>query len=93
MPANFLNLPDYVVVSMDQDEHDYHIKADVIPGTESCQHCGAYSVVGFGRREQMIRDLPMHGKRVGIYVNTWRISARPALKPSLKFCRMLMRSG
>lgn len=80
MPANFLNLPDYAVVAMDQDDHDYHIKVEVVSGTESCQHCGAYSLVGFGRREQMIRDLPMHGKRVGIYVNTRRYQCKTCSK-------------
>jgi len=37
-----------------------------------CPHCRSDSIVGFGRREQMVRDLPMHGKRVGLYIDTRR---------------------
>lgn len=36
--------------------------------------------VGFGRREQLIKDLPMHGKRVGIYVNTRRMKCKSCTK-------------
>lgn len=74
MPANILNLPAYNVLEIDETEHDYHIKADVaLSRPLSCPHCRSMVVVGFGKRVQMVKDLPMHGKRVGLYVNTRRM--------------------
>jgi transposase len=32
--------------------------------------------VGFGRREQLVKDLPVHGKRVGVYIDTRRFQCR-----------------
>jgi transposase len=80
MPANILNLTAYHVTHIEENEHDYHIDADVKIPPSSCPHCHSTNLVGFGRREQMIKDLPMHGRRVGIYVNTRRIQCRSCSK-------------
>jgi len=80
MPANILNLPSYAVISLDENEHDYHIDAEVKQPPSACPQCQSNGLVGFGRREQMIKDLPMHGKRVGIYVNTRRMQCRACNK-------------
>jgi len=74
MPANILNLPWYKVLGITENEHDYHIEA-VEPPT-SCPHCQSSNLVGFGRREQMVKDLPMHGRRVGLYIDTRRYRCR-----------------
>lgn len=42
----------------------------------SCPHCQSDNLVGFGRREQMVKDLPMHGRRVGLYIDTRRYQCR-----------------
>lgn len=76
MPANILNLPAYIITRIEETDHDYHVYAQVKDGPRSCGQCGSTQLVGFGRREQMIRDLPMHGKRVGIYVDTRRFRCR-----------------
>jgi transposase len=76
MPANILNLHAYAVTALDQNEHDYHINAEIKQPPSNCPLCQSDNVVGFGRREQLIRDLPMHGKRVGIYLNTRRMQCR-----------------
>jgi len=76
MPRNILNLPSYAISSIEEDDHDYHIWAEAARHPSTCQHCGHSEIVGFGRREQLIRDLPMHGKRVGIYVDTRRYRCR-----------------
>jgi transposase len=76
MPANILNLPTYIVTRIEETDHDYHVYAQVKDAPRACGQCGSTQVVGFGRREQMIRDLPMHGKRVGIYVDTRRYRCR-----------------
>jgi transposase len=80
MPANILNLPSYIVTALEQNDHDYHIDAEVRQAVTHCIHCKASNPQCFGRREQMVRDLPMHGKRVGIYVNTRRYRCRECTK-------------
>jgi transposase len=77
---DLLNLAGYEVLAVDTNEHDYHIKACVIAAQESCIHCQSSSIVGFGRREQMVRDLPTHGKRVGVYIDTRRFQCRACVK-------------
>lgn len=72
MPVNILNLPLYRVERVKEEEHDYHIAASVLHPPKACIHCKSKSFRGFGRREQLIKDLPIHGKRVGIYVLTRR---------------------
>lgn len=73
MPANILNLPAYTVTRVVETEHDYSVYATVTAETTRCPTCGSTRLSGFGRREQMVRDLPAHGKRVAIYVDTRRI--------------------
>jgi len=80
MPANILNLPAYKVTALDQDERDYHINAEVRAPPKACLHCRSENLVGFGRREQLVRDLPSHGKRVGLYVDTRRYRCRSCSK-------------
>ena len=80
MDKNILNLSQYSVLQLDEDEHDYHIYTEVIKPPHQCPYCFASNPVGFGRREQLIKDLPMHGKRVGIYVNTRRMKCKSCTK-------------
>ncbi len=59
MPANILNLPCYKVRSIQENEHDYHIDVETQEAPTSCPHCQSDNLVGFGRREQMVKDLPI----------------------------------
>jgi transposase len=79
MPANLLNLPSYVVLSL-VENHDYHIDVETKQPPTACPGCQSSNIVGFGRREQMIKDLPMHGKRVGVYINTRRMLCQVCTK-------------
>lgn len=76
MPANILNLLAYAVTRISEGEHDYHVYAETNSTPTNCPQCKGNQLVGFGRREQLIRDLPMHAKRVGIYVDTRRYRCR-----------------
>jgi len=76
MPANILNLPSYAVTALQENEHDYHIDATV-KAMPVCPHCRGSDLSGFGRREQMVHDLPSHGRRVGLYVDTRRFKCNP----------------
>lgn len=80
MPANILNLADYTVIELKQSEHDYHVDAEVKRPPVQCPLCHSEKLVGFGRREQMVKDLPMHGRRVAVYVNTRRMQCRSCNK-------------
>lgn len=80
MPANILNLPAYTVTGIEETEYDYHIDAESKQHPTICQNCGSPDIVGFGRNEQLVRDLTIHGKRVGIYVDTRRYQCRACKK-------------
>jgi transposase len=73
---NILNLKHYQVLSVEECEHDYHIRAQTTVDPDYCPHCQAHEFVRFGRKEQLVRDLPIHGKRVGIYVDTKRFRCK-----------------
>lgn len=72
MPINILNRPLLVVDSVSEDDHDYHIYAHSASTPNSCPDCNSKRIVGFGHNEKLVKDLPMHGKRVGIYFDTRR---------------------
>ena len=76
MPTNILNLPLLEVDKVTEDEHDYHIHAHSLDNPTSCPDCQSKSIVGFGRNEKLVYDLPMHGKRVGIYFDTRRFQCK-----------------
>lgn len=80
MPTNLLNLPAYTVTRVDETDHDYHVYVTVTDAPSVCRQCGSTAIVGGGRREQLVRDLPSHGKRVGIYVDTRRFRCRACSK-------------
>lgn len=80
MPTNILNLPAYTVTNIEETEHDYHINAETKAPPLKCPHCYSDNLVGFGRNEQLVRDLPIHCKRIGIYVDTRRYQCRSCNK-------------
>jgi transposase len=73
MPANILNLDAYKVLRIEHTKHDYHIAVQVSDSPKACVACGSDHLNGHGRYEQVVRDLPIHGKRVAIYVDTRRM--------------------
>ena len=73
MPANILSLPDFKVRRVEETNRDYHVYAEVSNPPSVCTACGSERLIGHGRNEQVIRDLPTHGKRLAIYVDTRRL--------------------
>lgn len=71
-----LQLPAYAVIKVEATEYDYHITAEPLESNRTCPQCSSVNAVGFGRREQMVKDLPIHGKRVGIYIDAKRFQCR-----------------
>ncbi len=76
MPTNVLKLPAYAVTALQESEHDYHVDAGV-KAMPVCPHCLGIDLSGFGRREQMVHDLPSHGRRVALYIDTRRFKCNP----------------
>ena len=79
-PPDILNLPEFRVLQVDDSGPDYHIRAETIAPPAACIHCGAASFVRYGHREQLIHDLPSHGKRVGISIDTRRYRCKDCRK-------------
>lgn len=70
VPANILNFAVYKILHVDETECDYHIRSQVAHPFVFRPSCGSDRLYRHGRNERVIRDLPIHGKRVGIYVST-----------------------
>jgi zinc-finger of transposase IS204/IS1001/IS1096/IS1165 len=71
--ANKLNLVRYNVLGTKEADYDLHIDAETASPPKACLACCSENIVGGGRQEILIKDTPMYGKRVGIYVKARRI--------------------
>lgn len=80
MHSDILNIPAYRVLQVDDSSPDYHIRAETISPHTVCIHCGGTDLVRYGHREQLIHDLPIHGKRVGIGIDTRRYRCKGCRK-------------
>jgi transposase len=76
MPINILNLSDYEITNFRETEHDYHIYARTKGPSSTCNHCGSTNTVGHGSDDVIVKDLPIHGKRVGVYIDAHRYKCR-----------------
>jgi transposase len=67
---NFLHLPGWTVTSVKESANDYLVEAscDEGAGFYYCVKCGEMftKMYRHGSRKQLLMDLPVHGKRVGI---------------------------
>lgn len=72
MPVNILNLSAFRVTAVEEEAHDYHVRAEIVDPPSKCRECGSDRISPWGAREAVIKDLPIHGKRVGIYVQVRR---------------------
>lgn len=81
MPVNVLNLPGLKVIDFKETGHDYHVRAEPAATLKLCPHCAATrDVIGHGRLNVLVRDLPMHGKRVVIHLDAQRLRCKPCGK-------------
>ena len=74
LPGNLLHPLKLDVVGFKEEDHDYHFLVD-LPEPTCCQSCGAVGgrIVKFGKDYQAYRDVPIHSKRVTI----WMIRPKP----------------
>lgn len=82
--TNILNWPDYNVVNVAELEHDYQVQAEVAKPPTHCPHCNHPEIVGFGRRDEVIMDTPVHGRRTGIMLNRRRYRCQSCRKTFLE---------
>lgn len=86
---NILNLPDWNVIKVDDSARDYKVHATYSPEPAKCIHCGkgelfAGKLYRHGTREQLLMDLPSHGKRVGILLTRIRYRCQDCGKTFLQ---------
>jgi transposase len=86
---NLLNLPDWNIEHIEDSARDYRVHATYGPEPSSCIHCGkgtlfAGKLYRHGTREQLLMDLPAHGKRVGILLTRSRYRCQDCGKTFLQ---------
>lgn len=69
LPGNLLHPLKLDVVGFKEEDHDYHFRVE-LPEPSCCQSCGAVDarIVKFGKDDQAYRDVPIHNKRVTIWM-------------------------
>jgi transposase len=72
--VNFLNLPKWEVASVKESANDYRVEATYSETPTYCPRCHHLfpKLYRHGTREQLLMDLPSHGKRVGIVLDRVR---------------------
>ncbi|MDR7318936.1 ISL3 family transposase [Brevibacillus nitrificans] len=74
---DILNLSAYNVLETEYGEHDIHIKVETKAPPFVCPHCGCVAnLYKHSKRDQLVMDLPIHGKRVGLIVKRQRYKCR-----------------
>jgi transposase len=77
--VNILRLPNWNVTAVKENDHDIRVEATIPEETPGyCPKCMTIyaKVYRHGSRQQLIHDLPVHGKRVGILLNRTRYRCR-----------------
>lgn len=69
---NILNLPQWDVISVEENEHDYLVTAEPKTKVTTCRHCFGTQLSRFGKKHPVFMHLPSHGKRVGIKAGVQR---------------------
>lgn len=71
-PSNLLYPLTLEVTDFQQDEDDYQFHVEA-PEPDTCEACGTVGeLVRFGKKDQAYRDVPIHGKRVTLWVQRRR---------------------
>lgn len=74
---NILNLPEYNVLTVQETDDAYRIEVETVNPPSFCPHCGTVAnLYKHTKHNQLIMDLPMHGKQVGIHVIRQRYKCR-----------------
>ena len=66
----------WMVLQLDERPGEYRVIAQPTHPPTSCPACGSGQLYRFGTRPELVMDLPMHGKRVGIQAQRRRFRCR-----------------
>lgn len=78
---DILNLADWSVLTTDESEYDYRFSVEYKSDRVVCPGCGSVDDhYGHGKLPQLIMDLPIHAKRVGLEVQRKRYQCRSCHK-------------
>lgn len=70
-PASLIHPLQLTVLSLQEDADNYQFHVDA-PEPTTCPTCGIGPIVKFGKQDQAYRDLPIHGKRVTLWLQRRR---------------------
>jgi transposase len=74
---DLLNLSHFLITGHCENEHDFQIRVETKSPPSYCPHCGSVAnLYRHSNREQLIMDLPIHGKRVGLLLKRLRYKCR-----------------
>src|SRR5699024_9187358 len=77
MLPNILNIPNFITLNMEESKDDYRFLIETISSPSHCPKCGAIQkLYNQEQKQQLFFDLPIHAKRVGIYVKRQRYKCR-----------------
>src|SRR5690625_4331908 len=78
MINNMLNLKNFKIIEIRESKDDYRFLVEVAsPPPSYCPKCGTVAnLYKHGKKDQLFFDLPMHAKRVGIFVKRQRYKCR-----------------
>lgn len=78
MTINMLNLANYIILDMEESRDDYRFLVQpTISPPSHCHKCGTVSnLYKHGKKQQLFFDLPMHAKRVGLFIKRQRYKCR-----------------
>lgn len=72
-----LNLSSITTVKTEENgDHDYHIHAVANSEPSGCHECANDAIYGHGKKVQLFMDTPIHGRRVGIFLERKRYRCR-----------------
>lgn len=73
---NELNLPEFKVIEIQDNEHDILFTVEAIEPPKACYECGSISYYKHGKTDRFVRDRHFYDKRVGIIVKGNRYKCR-----------------
>ena len=78
MLENMLNLKNLIILDMEESKDDYRFLVETTtPPPSHCFKCGTVSnLYKHGKKQQLFFDLPMHAKRVGLFIKRQRYKCR-----------------
>lgn len=69
---DLLGLANYRILTVDEQENDFTIEAELITSPPRCVHCGSGWFHKHGVKRQLVMDQPIRAKRVGILIHRRR---------------------